>query len=192
MPSGAPRPHRPNITGNTGAGIPFRCDGPTSLPPSGTRTSKRHDGGAAGSLYRRMFHAQAALQRFFARFSFRLDHGGRPGAVDRNGAARLDRIGLRDRALYPAVGGGHLRLGNLSAGSDEPRHLARGRLTNEATAGRKPRQRQPKITTGVCSRSLMRAIASRDVADPGAARMFGPFVADFGSADRISAEGWRL
>ena len=130
MPSGAPRPHRPNITGNTGAGIPFRCDGPTSLPPSGTRTSKRHDGGAAGSLYRRMFHAQAALQRLFARFPFRLDHCGRLGAVDRDGAARVDRIGLRHCPLYSVICRRHLRLGDLSAGSDELRNVARGRLAN--------------------------------------------------------------
>ena len=57
-------------------------------------------------------------------------------AVDRDGAARLDRIGLRDCALCSAVCRRHLRLGTLSAGSGEPRHLATGRLTNKASAGK--------------------------------------------------------
>src|SRR5215470_17290658 len=42
----------------------------------------------------------------------------------------VDRIGLRDCALYSVICGRHLRLGNVSARSDEPRHLARVRLTN--------------------------------------------------------------
>src|SRR5215469_14498889 len=83
-----------------------------------------------------MLHAPAALQWLLTRFPFCLDHCRRPGTVDCDGVARLDGIRLRNCALYSVVCSRHLRLGNLSARYDEPRHLARGRLTNQGIAGR--------------------------------------------------------
>ena len=81
MPSGAPRPHRPNITGNTGAGIPFRCDGPTSLPPSGTRTSKRHEGGPQGAFIAECFTPRLRYSGFSLGFHFASITAGGPAPL---------------------------------------------------------------------------------------------------------------
>src|SRR5215472_14690669 len=87
---------------------------------------------------------------------FRLDHRGRSGAVDRDGAARLVRTGLRDCALHSVIRGRDLRLTDVSAGSDEPRHLARGRLTNGQQGlqiAEKARRRSSRIAgRGGCNR----------------------------------------
>ena len=86
--------------------------------------------GPQGAFIAECFTPRLRYSGFSLGGQFRLDHRGRPGAVDRDGAACLNRIGLRNCALYSVICRRHLRLGNVSAGSDEPRHLARGRLTS--------------------------------------------------------------
>ena len=85
--------------------------------------------GPRGAFIAECFTPRLRYSGFSLGFHFASITAGGP-AVDRDGAARLVRTGLRDCALHSVIRGRDLRLTDVSAGSDEPRHLARGRLTN--------------------------------------------------------------
>ncbi len=87
----------------------------------------RHDVRPAGGIDRRMLHPAAALQRLFARLPSVLGNCRRPRAAHCDGAAGLDRLGLRDRALHPVLLARQHHGYVLPAGLHQPRHLAGAR-----------------------------------------------------------------
>ena len=95
--------------------------------------------GPQAALFAECFTAAAALQRHVDRLSSRRRHRRRAGAADRDGAARLDRIGLRDRRLYRLDRDRQHRRDAAVAGSHQQGHLARARVRQ--SVGRDPANR---------------------------------------------------
>src|SRR5262249_47066726 len=90
--------------------------------------------GPQAAFDRRVLHAAAALQRVLARVPPRLDRRRRPGAADRDGAVRGDRVGVCGRALHPVLRNSQHYRHRVSAGLHQPRHLpgARDHPTDRA------------------------------------------------------------
>ncbi len=89
----------------------------------------RPDVRSAGRVDRGMLHAPPALQRRLDRLPPLLGHRRRPGAPDRDRAARGIRVGVCDRHLHPFLCDRQRGRDGLAARLHQPRHFGGVRLT---------------------------------------------------------------
>ena len=87
----------------------------------------RYDVRPASGSDRRVLYAAIALQRLLAWLSPFVGHRWRPGAADRDGAVRGDRIGLYGCALYPVLRDRQCHRHSVFARLHQPRHLSGAR-----------------------------------------------------------------